>query len=234
MKFAVLAAFVFSLAPARGSDVAPAGKVLYENKGDNTTGFELMYGNVSYSVVDHYLLGASGGGWDALPVVLKGDFQVDLDVYGDSGDVDANLIFADDNTGAGFIVNDCPQDTDTPTIGIKTSTNLCTHDTFYYNLTTLVGAPSTKFPNCTWTHIRITKRGNALTDDVGGQVISTDVSGANFPAAARFGLGYYTTQNLGGAGLIRYAHIRVIQLGESAAPGEATPAPEKPARTGMD
>ena len=235
MKLAAAALLAFSLALAvvRGSDAA--GKVRYENPGDNIKDFELMYGDLSYSVVDHYVLGASGGGWFALPVVLKGDFQVDLDVYGDSGDVDSDLIFADDNTGAGFQICNCPEDTDTPTINIRTSTNLCTHETFYYSLTTLVSAPSSHFPNNTWTHIRITKKGNTLTDDVGGQIISTDVSNANFPAAARFGLGYYATRNLGGAGQIRYAHIRVVQLpAESAASEETAPASNAPARKGMD
>jgi hypothetical protein len=223
-----LLVFVFALALARGSDA----KVLYSNPGDNITGFDLMYGNPCFSVdPQHDLLGASGGGWFALPVVLTGDFQLDFDVYGDSGDVDSDIIFADDQTGAGIEVNDCPQNTDTPTINIKWSANLCTHQSFYFDLTTLASAPSTNFPNFTWTHIRITKKGNTLTDNVGGQVILADVSNGKFPTEARLGLGYYSTQNLGGAGLIRYAHIRVIQLStENPVPEETAPA----TRGGMD
>jgi len=230
ISLALMGILFLTLSSAHGSDAETSQKLLYVNAGDTTDGFLLAYGNLSFSVDQHVLIGASGGGWDKLPVLLKGDFQVDFDVYGDSNDVDSNILFVDELNGEGIEVNNCPQDTDTPTLGIKYSTHLCDHEGYYFDQTTLVSAASTKFPNRTWTHVTITKKGNILTDNVGGQVISTSVENENFPAAARLGLGYYSTQNLGGNGLIRYAHIRVVQLlNEGSAPAPSSEKTSSPA-----
>jgi hypothetical protein len=204
--------------PAPPAALAPAnsGRLLYFNAGDNTRGFAPGYGNVSFSVHNHALVGASGGGWSALPVLLEGNFEFDYDVYGDSGDVDSDIVFVDEElNNVGILVNNCPQNTDTPTVNILSNKHL-NDQGFYFDSTRLSGAPSTRFPNCTWTHVRIIKKGNILTDDVGGQVISANLEKVSFPISARLGLGYYATQNLGGTGQIRYANLRLVQLPDEA------------------
>lgn len=199
-------------------------KILYANAGDNTEGFELRTGGISFSVQQHVLVGSTGNGWFSLPVKVRGDFQMDFDVYGDANDVDSNIFFVDPLNGEGILINNCPQETDTPTLSINTSHSLLDPNCLFA-MQALALAPSTKFPNRTWTHIRITKKGNILTDDVGGQILSTDLSSANFPGEAMVGLGYYSTPNLGGNGLIRYAHIRIIQLPVESS--VSSPSPEK-------
>ena len=189
-----------------------AGPPLYVNRGDNTTGFTLKYGNPSFTVDDNKLVGTEGGGWFALPIVVRGDFQIDFDVYGDSGDVDSYLILTDDNSKGGIMFRNCPEDTDDSSIAIHYIADLTDHDLFYFPHKPLIFATATNFPNKTWVHIMITKVGNMLTDNVGGQVISADASRQNLPAAIRIGLGYYSTTNLGGNGQIGYANIRIVAI----------------------
>jgi len=184
----------------------------YSNSGDNSKGFALRYGSAKFTSNEAELVGASGGGWYALPVKVSGDFQISFDVYNNSNDGDSHLLLVNDSTNAGIDVRNSPQGTDTPSINIFSGTNLVDYQQFYFPRpdATLASAPTTDFPNATWTHVVITKRGNILTDSVGGQSIQADLSDVSPASIDRVGLGYYATSNLGGAGQLRYRNIVVM------------------------
>ena len=98
-----------------------------------------------------------------------------------------------------------------PSISISSMPNLYDFDQLFYHHNTIASAIAQNFPDQVWTHITITKVGHTLTDCVGGQTISTEVTDGIWPAKAPLGLGYYATKNVGGDGRMAYANIRVIQ-----------------------
>jgi len=184
---------------------------LYCNSGDNTDGFSLRLPDASFSTDGTELIGASGGGWYALPVTATGDFKVEFDVYGNSGDVDSDTLLVDDETNAGILLNNCPQGTDTPNLNVCYSDNFTNSSNFFFPSDVLSSAGSTSFPNETWVHVIITKKGNTLTDNVGGQIITADLTDLDLSSTLRIGLGYYATTNDGGVGNIEYKNIKVTQ-----------------------
>ena len=74
----------------------------------------------------------------------------------------------------------------------------------------LGGGTAQKFPDQTWTHVTISRIGNRVIDNVGGQVIHAEIPAGTFPQKVHLGLGYYATKNVGGNGQMQYANIRVI------------------------
>ncbi len=190
----------------------PSNPPLYVNSGDNTTGFKLKYDGANFTVDGKILVGNCGGGWFALPVWVTGDFQIDFDVYPDANDAASALLLYDDATNKGILMFNCTQTTFlNHNIGIYSVDNLTDHDQFYFPHSPLAMAEAKNFANQTWTHVTIIKKGNTLTDNVGGQVISADLSKENIPFAMRVGLGYYATTNVGGNGQIGYINLRIIR-----------------------
>ena len=186
---------------------------LYTNCGDNTTGFNLKFGGASFTVDNHMLVGTEGGGWYSLPVYVSGDFQVDFDVYPDANDAASALMLYDDSNNRGVLMFNCTETTFSNTnIGIYSVNDLTNHDQFYFPNSPLGIAPAKNFTVKAWTHITIIKKGNTLTDNVGGQVISADLSKEKLPFVLRVGLGYYATTNVGGDGEIGYANLRIVRL----------------------
>lgn len=181
----------------------------YINIGDNIRGFSMRYGNPTINTDGKTLNAFPGGGWYVLPVRADGDFRIEFDVFNDSDDGDSHLLLVDDATNAGIDVRNSPQGTDTPTINIFAAKNLAAYDDFYFPKTTLATANATAFPNRAWTHVIITKIGNKLTDNCGGQVITADLGNVFFPAKAHIGLGYYATNFQGGKGTMNYRNIRI-------------------------
>jgi len=194
--------------------VTGSAQVLYSNSGNNTTGFALQYGNVSYSTNGAYLTGASGGGYVNLPLTINGNFQMSFDVYGNSNDVDSDILFLSAGTAAGIQIRNCPQNTDTPNLYLEGGTHFADYEGFYWDNTVLAQAPSTNFPNETWTHITITKNGNTLIYNVGGQILTTDLTSLNLSSSLNIGLGYYATTTLGGVGQIEYRNILITATPE--------------------
>ncbi len=196
----------------------------YIDAGDNMKGFSGRYGNPTLRSDGKTLNAFPGGGWYALPLRASGNFKIEFDVYNDSNDGDSHLLLVDDATNAGIDVRNSPQGTDTPTINIFYAKNLATYNDFYFPGAALATANTTAFPNRTWTHVVITKVGNKLTDNCGGQVISADLGKIFFPPRARIGLGYYSTNYQGGKGTMQYRNIHITEIPDADAPhGEAEP-----------
>jgi hypothetical protein len=186
---------------------------LYVNSGTNTTGFTLKFSDPSFTVDNNMLVGPVGGGWVALPVCVTGDFQIDFDVYPDANDAGAYLILFDNASKKGInVANSTNTSYGLHSLEINLVDDLTDHDQFYYTHDTLATAEAKNFPNQAWTHVTIIKKGNTLTDNVGGQVISADLSKANLPAMLQVGLSYYATTNMGGDGQIGYINLRVVGL----------------------
>jgi hypothetical protein len=194
------------------ADAKPGTELLYSNTGDNTKGFEVQYGNLSFSSDGTVLTGASGGGYVKLPVTVNGDFQMSFDVFGDSLDVDSNIFILHSGTAMGFEVRNCPQDTDTPGLFIHSGTHFSDYQGYYWDNTVVATVAATNFPVQKWTHVVITKEGSKLTDNVGGQILTTGLNLSDSCSTFDIGLGYYATPNLGGAGQIRYRNIKIIKL----------------------
>ncbi|MCE0522566.1 MAG: PEP-CTERM sorting domain-containing protein [Methylacidiphilales bacterium] len=196
--------------------VAEKGKaqILYSNSGNNTTGFVTQYGNLSFSSNGTDLIGSPGGGYVNLPVTVNGDFQMSFDVYGNSYDVDSDILFLSHGTAAGVQIRNCPQGTDTPSLYLESGTHFADYEGFYWDNTVLAQAASTNFPLQTWTSITITKIGNTLTDDVGGQILTTDLTALDLSSSLDIGLGYYATTYEGGVGQIEYRNIVIAAVPE--------------------
>jgi hypothetical protein len=194
-----------------------SGKVLYENRGDNTNGFVLKHpsnGIPNFSVHDHVLTGnydrTTNLGWCELPVSVTGDFQVDFDVRADANDACSFLMLFDAASNQGVaMANSTNTSFGTHSLYIDSVKDLTDHEQIYYNHTVLASAESKDFPDQAWTHVRVSKIGNRLIDNVGGQVIFADLPPGTLPAKVHLGLGYYATKNVGGNGRIAYANIRV-------------------------
>jgi hypothetical protein len=189
-------------------------ETLYYNPGNNTTGFTTQYGNLSYSSNGIDLIGASGGGYVTLPLTVSGNFQMTFDVYGNSNDVDSDILFLSSGTDAGIQIRNCPQNTDTPNLYLEEGTHFADYNGFYWDNTVLATAVSTNFPLQTWTQITITKNGNTLIDNVGGQILTTDLTFLNLASTLDVGLGYYATTTLGGVGQIEYSNILITTVPE--------------------
>jgi len=174
----------------------------------------MEYGSLSYSSNGTDIIGATGGGYVNLPVTLSGDFQMSFDVYGNSNDVDSDILFVSSGTDAGIQIRNCPQNTDTPNLYLEGGSHFADYNGFYWDHTTLATAASTNFPLQTWTHITLTKKGNTLTDNVGGQILITDLTSLNLSSHLDVGLGYYATTNLGGVGQIEYRNILITAIPE--------------------
>ncbi len=183
----------------------------YSNSGDNTTGFVVRSGGPNISSDGSVINCTVGGGWDAIPVEVSGNFKIEFDVINNSFDGDSHIFLVDDTTNAGVDVVNSPQGTDTPNINVLYSNNFGDSGAYYFPPHTLASQNSTAFPNMTWTHVIISKNGNILTDNVGGQIMTADVSNIYFPPLARVGLGYYATTYRGGAGNIKYRNIVITE-----------------------
>jgi hypothetical protein len=192
-----------------------AQTLIYTNRGDNMAGFILKFNDANFGLDNHMLLGTWGSGWYALPVYLTGDFRIDFDVYPDSNDASSYLILFDESTGKGInVANSTNTSFGLHSLEINSVANLTDHDKFFFDHQTLATAEAKKFPDKAWTHVTIIKKGNTLTDNVGGQIISADLSPAKLPPTLRLGLGYYASDNVGGDGQIGYGHIRVVRLNQ--------------------
>lgn len=207
--------------PAPPPPLPPAGKILYENRGDNTKGFAIRYSAPNFTphgvmlVANDPVSGCrpDAVGWMSLPVALPGDFQIDFDVRADANDAMSWTMLFDDATNKGiFICNRTNTSFGDASLSIVALTDLTQYQQIFNHNGALAGAHSEKFPDQTWTHVRITKTGKMLRDDVGGQVISTTLPDGALSTNSHLGLGYYATKNVGGNGQMQYANIRVIPL----------------------
>lgn len=185
-------------------------QVLYSNTGDNTTGLTTVLvsgtgGTITTNGTD--LVESGGGRWDVLPVSVSGDFQISYQVYNDSNDGDSHFLLFNPVDYTGVDVQDSPQGTDTPTINIFSAGDLRTYNGFFIYTAPLIGAATTAFPNQTWTQITITRTGNILTDNVGGQILQYDMSNLGLPATLGVGLGAYASTTLGGNAQMLYRNI---------------------------
>jgi hypothetical protein len=216
--------------PAPQTDLIPpappalpkVGNVLYENRGDNTKGFVLKHpstehpevGALSFSVHDHTLAGnydATNRGWCALPVAVNGDFQIDFDVRPDANDACAFLMLFDNASNQGLAVaNSTNTSFGTHSLYVFSVKDLTDGQQLFYDHAVLASAEAKKFPDQAWTHVTVSKIGNRLIDNVGGQVIIAQIPPGTLPAKVHLGIGYYATKNVGGNGRIAYANIRVI------------------------
>lgn len=186
-----------------------SGQILYTNSGNNTTGFTpIVVSNSTGSLTTNGTdLIESGGSWDVLPVSLSGNFEINYQVYNDSYDGDSHLLLFNQVNYTGIDVRNSPQGTDTPTINIFSAGDLRTYNGFYIYTAPLVGATTTAFPNQTWTQITVTKTGNILTDNVGGQIIQYNIGSLGLPSTLGVGIGGYATTYLGGHGQLLYRDI---------------------------
>jgi hypothetical protein len=193
---------------------------VYENRGDNIEGFAVKLGAPNFTIQNNKLVGNATGhvgrdddtGWFSLPVSVSGNFQIDFDAYPDANDAASWLTLFDDATDRGVVVmNATDTSCGTHSLTINSVSNLTQYDQFFIHPTTLASVEAHGFANQTWTHITITREGNTLTDKVGGQIVTADLSNINFPTTVRIGLGYYATKNVGGNGQFSYQNIRVIQ-----------------------
>jgi hypothetical protein len=142
---------------------------------------------------------------------VTGNFQISFQVNNNSYDGDSHLLFIDPGTDAGLDVRNSPQSTDTPSINIFSGSDFANYDQYFFptSSNTLATATTTSFPNMTWTQITITRTGNIITDDVGGQIISADVTSQNLSTTLDIGLGGYATTISGSAGQLLYRDIVV-------------------------
>jgi hypothetical protein len=211
--------FIFSTILSLSVTTASA-QLIYSNTGDNTTGFSTMYdpGGSATTMVSNgtNIVESNGGIWDMLPVTVSGDFQISFDVNNNSFDGDSHFLLVDDSSNGGLDMRNSPQGTDTPSINIFSGTDFTNYNQFFFPTVgaTLATATTTNFPNQTWTHITITKTGNILTDNVGGQIIQANVSSVGLSSTLRVGLGAYATTFNGGAGTLSYRNITVVATPE--------------------
>ena len=198
-----------------------AKRVVYVNPGNNTTGFIVKSAEPNFTVIRNTLVANAEGhhgrdddtGWFALPASVTGDFQIDFDVFPDAKDAASWVVLFDNTSNCGIVVSNSTETSfGTHSLDINSMEDVTDYNQFFFRHATLANSETGKFSDHTWTHIRIIKKGNRLSDDVGGQIISTDLSNANFPQVARVGLGYYATKNLGGNGQFGYANIRIVEL----------------------
>jgi len=193
------------------------GQIVYSNTGANTTGFVITYPfGASLTSNGTDLVLNEGGIWDTLPVTVTGNFQLSYQVYNNSGDGDSHVMLLNNGTTGGVGVTNSPQNTDTPSINIVSATDFTNYNQYFFPTAseTLATALSHAFPNDTWTQIIVTKFGNILTDNVGGQTIQYNVSGLGLSSSFQIGLGGYATTNLGGAGQLLYSNIVVTEIPE--------------------
>jgi hypothetical protein len=194
-------------------------KVLYTNHGDNTEGFDVKFYHPNFTPHNHVLIGNDPGhhsrdddsGWLALPVSVESDFRIDYDVYSDARDGSGWLILFDDSSKKGLCLSSSPRGSSANSINIFAMENLTDRDSVFDQNVKLATASTTNFPDQTWTHVTITKAGNMLTENVGGQIISTELPVDSLPKKIHVGLGYYATKNLGGDGEMSFANILVVE-----------------------
>lgn len=191
--------------------IGASAQVIYSNTGDNTTGFSTRYGTGSLTSDGTDIVESTGGTWDALPVLVSGNFQISFQINNNSFDGDSHLLLINDSTNGGLDVRNSPQGTDTPNINIFSGTNFVDYNQYFFPTlsATLATATSTSFPNQSWTTIIITRTGNIITDNVGGQIIQADVTSVGLPNTLRIGLGAYATTYNGGTGQLLYRNIVV-------------------------
>ena len=130
-----------------------------------------------------------------------------------SFDGDSHLLLINSGKASGLDIRNSPESTDTPNINIIAGSNFRNYSQYFFPkpATYLASAESEDFPNMTWTQVTITRTGNLITDDVGGQVIQATVSGKALGSALQIGLGAYATTYDGGAGLLEYRDITVTE-----------------------
>jgi hypothetical protein len=198
--------------PADFPPMPDGSQALYQDRGDNVDGFETKFDHPDLIVQNGTIVGQNGGGWESLPVSFTGNVQIDYDVYTDSKDAGAFLILYGHSGKRGVNIVNCPEQTFNGHNIIECISDLLNHQRFYYSFKTLATAASTDFPNRKWVHVTITKKGDQLVDNVAGQTVTADISTARLPRRVHVGLGYYSTSNLGGPGLLKYANFRIVQL----------------------
>ena len=181
----------------------------YSNSGNNITGFTIKFGggvttNGSELVV-------AGGTWDTIPAIVTGNFRISYQVYNNSFDGDSHFLLLNPGTTGGIDVTNSPQSTDTPKINITSGTDFTNYNQYYFPTPTAVraSANTTSFPNQQWTSIIVSRNGNILTDNVGGQIIQTDVS-SFLGDSVQLGLGGYATPYAGGVGQLLYRNVAAV------------------------
>jgi hypothetical protein len=206
------------------------GHMLYTNSGNNTEGFRTAYGNALLKSDGRCIVESNGGTWSLLPVKVTGDFKITYDILNNSLDGDAHLLLVDPATNGGIDVKNCPQGTDTPFNYIFSGSNFADYNQFFFPSlqNTLVTEPATSFPVASWTHVIITRKGNVITDNVGGQIIRADVGKLNLPATLRVGLGGYATTFGGGVGCLSFRNLTVARDSSSAGSEDETPVAPAP------
>jgi hypothetical protein len=205
-------------APRKFPPLPDGATIVYKNRGDNLKDVKPVFDPTLFKVEHGNIVGRDGGCWESLPVYVCGDAQIDYDVYTDAGDSGAFFILYGSANKEGINIVNCPNNTFNGHNIIEHIYDLLDHQKFYYTFDTLTTQPSTNFPRNQWVHVTITKKGDQLIDNVGGQVVHADISSAQLSGVISMGLGFYATKNIGGGGMLKYANIRVIQLSAANVP----------------